>query len=224
MPLYGILTTTELKSLFAEEVADAGGRMSDTFDDGARLFARSVLPRRSAVRKGDEVQAGVALRTADESVWVHPYVFRLVCRNGAIMAHAAQTCQVECHEFTPTHEAADAVRAAVRACCDEDAFTVAAREMQSGIQTPADMALTVMHLVNHLPAGVASQVLEAILSRFTHDGDRSRFGLMNAVTAVARDTQDPELRWRLEELGGGVPTWQHGPQPRVPAAARVAVG
>jgi len=28
---------------------------------------------------------------------------------------------------------------------------------------------------------------------------------MNAVTSVARDTRDPELRWRLEELGGGIP-------------------
>ena len=28
---------------------------------------------------------------------------------------------------------------------------------------------------------------------------------MNAVTSVARDTRDPELRWRLEEFGGGIP-------------------
>ena len=27
---------------------------------------------------------------------------------------------------------------------------------------------------------------------------------MNAVTSVARDTRDPETRWRLEELGGGI--------------------
>lgn len=28
---------------------------------------------------------------------------------------------------------------------------------------------------------------------------------MNAVTSVARDQDDPEVRWQLEELGGGVP-------------------
>ena len=28
---------------------------------------------------------------------------------------------------------------------------------------------------------------------------------MNAVTATARDTRDPDLRWRLEEFGGGIP-------------------
>jgi hypothetical protein len=35
-------------------------------------------------------------------------------------------------------------------------------------------------------------------------GDRSPFGLANAVTAVARDTRDPDLRWNLEEFGGAV--------------------
>jgi hypothetical protein len=28
--------------------------------------------------------------------------------------------------------------------------------------------------------------------------------LMNAVTAVARDTSDPEMRWRLEGFGGTI--------------------
>jgi hypothetical protein len=27
---------------------------------------------------------------------------------------------------------------------------------------------------------------------------------MNAVTSVARDTADPEVRWPLEEMGGGI--------------------
>jgi hypothetical protein len=33
----------------------------------------------------------------------------------------------------------------------------------------------------------------------------SRFDLMNAVTATARNLTDPEARWRLEELGGAIP-------------------
>jgi hypothetical protein len=28
---------------------------------------------------------------------------------------------------------------------------------------------------------------------------------MNAVTAVARETSDPETKWRLEEVGGSIP-------------------
>ena len=48
-------------------------------------------------------------------------------------------------------------------------------------------------------------VMEDIVSRFTRGRDDSVFGLINAVTSVARDTRDPETRWRLEELGGSIP-------------------
>src|SRR5260370_13501237 len=51
---------------------------------------------------------------------------------------------------------------------------------------------------------LAAQVAGTILERFSQAGDRSRFGLMNSVTSVARDTADPEVRWRLEEMGGGI--------------------
>ncbi len=36
---------------------------------------------------------------------------------------------------------------------------------------------------------------------------------MNAVTSVARDTADPEVRWRLEEMGGGICAG-HTPAPK----------
>jgi hypothetical protein len=42
------------------------------------------------------------------------------------------------------------------------------------------------------------------LNRFLSDGDRSGFGLMNAVTAEARTEPRADRRWRLEELGGGM--------------------
>jgi hypothetical protein len=32
----------------------------------------------------------------------------------------------------------------------------------------------------------------------------TRYDLMNVVTATARDTRDPEAKWRLEELGGAI--------------------
>jgi hypothetical protein len=42
---------------------------------------------------------------------------------------------------------------------------------------------------------------------------------MNAVTSYARDTQDPERRWNLEELGGGLLARLAAAPPRVPEAA-----
>jgi hypothetical protein len=63
------------------------------------------------------------------------------------------------------------------------------------------------------------------MERFFQEGDRSRLALMNAVTSVARDTPDPEVRWRLEELGGGIPVGRAPVlQPDDTAAAMALVG
>jgi hypothetical protein len=43
-----------------------------------------------------------------------------------------------------------------------------------------------------------------ITRRYDQAGDSSAYGLMNAITAVARDERDPETKWRMEELGGGI--------------------
>ena len=76
-----------------------------------------------------------------------------------------------------------------------------------------------------MPPEIAAQLLDSIRGRYTASRDRSRFGLMNAVTSVARDTRDPELRWRLEELGGGIPVTDLDARPRLSSQpeAQIAV-
>ena len=87
----------------------------------------------------------------------------------------------------------------------EQTFETIAHEMLSASEIDADFALNLLPMLARLPAGVMGQWVPHIFQRFTDDGDRSAFGLMNAVTSVARDVRDPEVRWRLEALGGGVP-------------------
>src|SRR5437867_129460 len=94
------LTTGEIKEIFAAEIKEAGGNVSDSFDDGTRLYARSILPSVSEVRPKDRAKGGVAIRATEQGIWVHPYVFRVVCSNGAIMAQAIQSRQVEYGEWT----------------------------------------------------------------------------------------------------------------------------
>ena len=58
---------------------------------------------------------------------------------------------------------------------------------------------------SQLPRRHSSLLLSQILSEFHEDEDQSVYGLMNAVAAVARDEDDPETKWDLEELAGWVP-------------------
>jgi hypothetical protein len=198
-------TTRDIMAIFADEIAAAGGSVSDTFDDGERLFTRSVLPEAREVRPRDRVQGGVALKATAEEAWVHPYVFRLVCKNGAIRAHAVETRHITEIRYLDPQAAGAAVREAVRACCSPQAFTAGVAEIRSANQTEADVAIGLLAFMGSHGQQMRGPVLRRVMDQFFQEGDRSRFGLMNAVTAVARDTEDPETRWRLEGLGGGIP-------------------
>ena len=213
------LTPAGILSTFAEELAACGGQVRESYDYDDLLFVRGVLPRKAEVAANDQVQGGVALRADSRQIDVHPYVFRLVCRNGAIMAQSVATRRIEITVQSPW-EAFDELRLAVRECCDRETFASSAKQMRELLSHPIDKVLNlVVMAAAHLPSVQSAAVIRQILSRFTSEDDQSAFGLMNAVTATARDTRDPEMKWRLEELGGAVAASALKPLPQRPRNA-----
>ena len=216
------LTTARVLDVFTEEIAARGGRVTDTFHEGGRLFTRSVLAPVEEVRPGDGLQGGVALKATTEGLCLYPYVFRQVCRNGAIMAETLEARSLEnLREYDP-EVAVECIREGIGACCAREVFRNTVRKMRTACETRADAALNMLPLLSRLSALGNVGLVSQIMRQFFHEGDESQFGLANAFTAVARDTQDPELRWNLEELGGGIAV---GIVPHLPAgggrAARV---
>jgi hypothetical protein len=67
-----------------------------------------------------------------------------------------------------------------------------------------DELIMVMQELAPLQRHGMGRFVHQILKRFSVGREQTRFGLMNAVTSVARDTSDPDARWRLEELGGAI--------------------
>ena len=197
-------TTASVLELFTSEINSRGGTVTDSFHDTQRLFARSVLDQLAdLVRRGDRFHGGVALRASETELWLHPYLFRVVCRNGAIIA---QTLQTRHFDISDDDEAVHSIREAVQACCAEEVFTDAVHHMRTAAESQVDLALSLLPLLSRsaIPAREQGKLLFDIVNRFHADGDQSRFGLVNAVTSVARDTRDPELRWNLEEVGGNI--------------------
>jgi hypothetical protein len=191
MPHGSSLSTVEILAVFSDEIVARSGQVLDVFDDSRRLF--------------DRLQGGVALRTIDSQVWVHPYVFRQVCKNGAIMPQTLGTRHVTAIEAVGGDDALESVRDAVVACCADQAFSTAVGHMRSAMESEADLVLSLLPHLARFSSREHSSLVSQILERFLGGGDNSRLGLMNAVTSLARDTRDPETRWRLEELGGGIP-------------------
>ena len=205
-------TTDDIREAFADEIATLGGTVPDVYDDGHRLFARAILPADDEIRPGDRVRGGVAVRAVGSEIMVHPYTYRQVCTNGAIAAHALETRRIERLEATEVFVARYEVsvvqaelRTAIQAAAAKRSFETMVQEMRAASEVEADFALNLLPMLARLPAGMIGEWVPRIFERFTDDGDRSGFGLMNAVTSVARDVRDPDVRWRLEALGGAVP-------------------
>jgi len=202
-------TVEEIATVFRDEIASVGGTITDVFETPDLVIARAVLAADGEVRPGDVVRGGVALRARDEEVLVSPYTFRQVCSNGAIAAQALETRRIERVRaegaLSPSYEASlvtAAIGEAVRASAAPQAFAAVVTEMRSAAEVEADVALQLLPFLTQLPAHDAARIAAQVFRRFGAQPDRSLFGLRNAVTSLARDTRDAELRWRLEELGG----------------------
>lgn len=213
-------TTLEIRDVFAEEIYELGGSVLDRFVKGAYLYLRATLPRTADVGARDSVQHGIAMRTRGTNLHVHPYVFRKVCSNGAISAQAKDSFVIGRVDFSAANDRIEAVyegiRAAVSACVDGDSFAKAVGQMRLAKESPGDIDLLLSMMAEFV--NVDDQTKESLLNqvsrRYEAEEDRSLFGLMNAVTSVARDTPNPETKWELETLGGGVPALACGtPKP-----------
>ena len=88
------LLASDVREIFAQEIAALDGMVSDAFEESPLLMARGILPWVEEVRPGDRVRGGLAIRSDGEDVFVHPYTFRLVCSNGAIVATTLATRHV----------------------------------------------------------------------------------------------------------------------------------
>lgn len=210
------LTTARVLGLFSEEVTQHGGTVTDAFDDGERLFARATLPQAEEVRTNDLLQGGVALKVSGRELLVYPYVFRKVCRNGAIMAHALASRRVKLDIERDEGEVVSELQEAVQGCCAAEVFEINREQIRLTQFAAPDSGLALLPLMTRLSGHTNAPLIKRILQQFIDGGDRTRFGIMNAVTAVARDTADPQVRWDLEEHGGEIAVGLTGPKPRMP--------
>lgn len=198
------LTTATLTKIFTDGVKRNSGRVTETFDDDSRLFMRSLLPHVKQVRRNDLMQGGIALRATETEISLHPYLFRKVCQNGAITARSLESLHVGYSEFSIEDDLAESLHKAIDACSEESVFTTSVRTLKTVANSQVDFALALSSQLSQIRDSGSTQLILQIIERFTSDRDQSQFGLMNAVTSVARDTRDPEQKWRLEELGGAI--------------------
>jgi carbon storage regulator len=200
----------EVLDMASEEVERAGGKVYDRSEKGNRLFLRALFPMLDEVQPKDFVQGGVAVMATGRDIDVRHYVLRQVCSNGALMPRETRSSRIRRVPLDAPNEAianvASQLRAAIRWYSNTALFSEAARKIAATTASNANHARRLLDHMPQLPREHATRVRNEVLRRFAAGSDSSLFGLMNAVTSVARDEPDPVIRWRLEELGGAIPS------------------
>jgi hypothetical protein len=199
----------EVLSIVEEELAGIGGRISDSFRHRGRLFLRATVPHTQQVRPNDHIQGGVAVTTVGREIGIHPYVFRQGCRSGAIMSKTLGHRRIRRTDVDATTQTLGRLRKKLRARVQEsasaDTLHLITSQLRAASMSKVDVALQMSTVISRIPRRHSSLLLSQILSEFHDDDDSSVYALMNAVAAVARDEDDPETKWDLEELAGSVP-------------------
>lgn len=206
------VTTEQILAVFTDEIHRRGGCLYETYHDGKMLFVRSVFPDVKNVGPGDGVQGGIALKAIEEGVCLEPYLFRQVCSNGAIMAVTVGSKAIIGLRGMVPEKAFQAIREKVGVLSTPEVFQTNAKNMRESRRSGFDDSLAFLPQLARLPKAASSWLTYQILKEFFAAKDQSPFALGNMITAVARDTRDPEIKWSLEELGGRILCQTYSPK------------
>lgn len=192
----------------------------------SRLYLKAVSPRITGeVNVGDFVQAGVMVSNSEiglGSLTVQPLLFRLVCRNGAIVNDLAfRKTHVGRNGYGELTQAVQFFRDDTKQASDR-AFFLQVRDTVAAVLTPERFQPLVDKMrrafENPFAATDVEPIVEEVTKRWTlHDGERksvmahliaggdlSQYGMMNALTRTAQDVQDYDRATELEIAGGDV--------------------
>jgi hypothetical protein len=187
-----------------------------------RMYIKCVTPRLEfEMAPGDMVQAGVAITNSEVgqgTLSVQPLLYRLVCRNGLIVAdralrktHVGRLLAQEDEGVTvyqdDTLQADDKafflkVRDVVQAAVSDVVFRQAAEKMRRtmGIQITGDPVQTVEVLAQRYTLNEVERT--GVLRHLVTGGDLSGYGLVNAVTHYSQEVEDYDRATEFEALGG----------------------
>ena len=187
------------------------------------MHINALLPGLSAeIAVGDVVQAGVAIRNSEVgkgSLSVAPRVWRLSCLNGLLVDalalrtyHVGRKADEEAYELfaDDTLAADDAAyflkcRDMVRSSLTEASFLTIVeklRETADPVNRVSDPVATTERLADK--HGLSDEEGKSVLRHLIEGGDLTQWGLVNAVTAAAKDADTFDRQRDMEALGGVV--------------------
>ena len=179
-----------------------------------RFYLRATFPAmEKAVKVGDPVHWGVQIKNSEVGAGqfdISNFVLRLACTNGMVVSRVMSARHVG--KRLGENLSDEAITA------DDKAFWLAARdELRASIDVSRfDEALEVLRgstegAVITAPIGATERLAkafalsegeqEAVLTQLASNGDFSRWGALNAITAAAKSVESFDRQVELEEMG-----------------------
>jgi hypothetical protein len=173
----------------------------------------------AAISVGDPVQAGFILSNGEignASVSVEPFIYRLVCTNGMILKdkrqrknHAGRANENADLYASDTLQAIDdafklKIRDLVRSAISITTFQEAVADMQGAKSNLITGSAVKAVEVTAKAIGLNDYESKLVLNHLIRAGDLSQFGMLNAVTRTAEDTESYDRATEIERLGSSV--------------------
>jgi len=210
-----------------EEVVFHNASISDE-----RFYLRAVFPRMTKeVKVGDAVQWGVQIKNSEVGAAqfsIDSFVNRLVCINGMVVAKVMSARHVG--KRLGDHLSDEAIRA------DDKAFWLAARdELRNALsETQFETVVQTLRTTTEgakieAPIAATERLAsafslsdgekEAVLTSLAANGDFTRWGALNAITAAAQTVESFDRRVEMEEIGWSLATTSTREWERIAVAA-----
>jgi hypothetical protein len=169
-----------------------------------------------SVREGDIVCGGLIIRNSEvgaSALRVEPFILRRVCSNGLILQQSLkrvhlgrETMEIgEINWSEETRELEDRalwakVRDIIRVTFDKRIFRSWVQRLRESTKVRIEKPIeAINNVVGHL--GLTEEQKQRLLMHFS---EPTKYGLVNAITNLAREMKDVEEQVRLEEFGGRI--------------------
>lgn len=182
-----------------------------------KLYIKAITHKVQAeVKPGDIVSAGILVsnsETGHGSLSIKPLVYRLVCKNGAVVDnlaskkyHVGRTNEMEQIEFSNETLRADdkaywlKIRDLIKYSLSQVTFEKIVETMRESTEKKISNPTKAMELCTRQYAFSKSEE-ENILNYLINGGDITSWGLGNAVTHAAQDVESYDRSTELESVG-----------------------
>ena len=223
---YRRLDNLELCAAVLPVIQELNGAQIESCEVTPTHLYLKVVNRRvkAEVKVGDVVQAGFVVSNSEVglgSLRVEPLIFRLVCKNGLICKDLAQKKYHVGRQVNTADDSAYELYSDATLAQDDKAFFMKVQDIVRAAVDEARFMLTVNKLrestqipLKHDPVKAVELLADKfqltenergdILRQLFMQGDNSRYGLVNAVTAASKIAKSYERATDLERIGGEV--------------------